>query len=86
MNIKKGDSALAEIIGSIILLAIAICFISIIYFQVLSTPGPGPETYVTIIGKIEKKDGNNTVAFENRRGETLGLNTKITLQIGGEYG
>jgi len=84
MKIKMGDSALAEIIGAIFLLAIVICVASFIYIQVLSNPGPGPETYVTIVGKLEKKDGNTTVVFENRRGEALDPDTEIILTIAGE--
>jgi hypothetical protein len=55
--------------------------------NVLSEDGPTPETYATIVGKMEP-EGNIpiTVAFENRRGETLGLDTVIILQIGGQYG
>jgi len=84
MKIKMGDLAVSEIIGAIILLAIAIVAISIIYVQVLSNPGPGPETYVTIIGKLESENGNTTVAFESRRGQTLGPDTEIILTIAGQ--
>jgi|GEM_PF-7056919 len=86
MNIKKDKKAVAEIIGSVVLLAIAVAAISVVYLYVLSDEGPGPETYVTLVGKIETKDGNTTAVFENRRGETLGLDTEVILQIGGEYG
>ena len=79
-----GDSAVSEIIGAIFLLAIVICVASFIYIQVLSNPGPPEETYVTLIGKLETKDGNTTVVFENRRGETLDPDTEIILTIAGE--
>jgi len=79
MKIKLGDSAVSEIVGAIFLLAIAICFVSFIYIQILSNPGPSPETYVTIVGKLE----NNNVVFEFRGGESLGLDTSVVLNIGG---
>jgi len=84
MKIKMGNSAFSEIIGAIILLAIAVVAVSVIYVQVLSNPGPSPETYVTIIGKLETEDGNTTVAFESRRGQTLGPDTEIILTIAGQ--
>ena len=85
MKNKRADKAVAEIIGAILLLAIAVAAISVIYVYVLSDKGPSPETYVTIIGKMEPNGGiNNTVAFENRRGETLGPDTEIMLTIAGQ--
>lgn len=86
MKIKTNNKAVAEIVGSVLLLAIAVAVFSVIYAQVLSDPGPSPETYVTLVGKMESKDGITTVAFENRRGETLGNDTNIILKIGGSYG
>lgn len=85
MKIKRGDKAVSEIVGSILLLAIAISIFSVVYMNVLSEDGPNPETYATIVGKMEP-EGNifNTVAFENRRGETLGPDTEIILTIYGE--
>lgn len=84
MKIKIGDSAIAEIVGLILLLVIAIATISLIYIQFLSNPGPSPETYVTIVGKLETEDGNTTITFENRRGEELGPDTEIILTIAGQ--
>jgi len=84
---KRKDSAAAEIIGEILLLAMAVAAFSVVYIGVLSNDGPGLESYATIIGKMEPEaDIANTVSFENRRGETLGPDTKIMLEIGGSYG
>jgi len=78
MKIKLGDSAVSEMVGAILLLAIAICVASGIYMQVLSNPDPGSEVNVTIVGKLES--GN--VVFELRRGESLKLGTKVILSFG----
>ena len=64
-------------IGVIFLLGIAISLISVIFIQVLSTPGPQDTTSVTIIGKIEE----NHPVFEIQRGEPLGLDTIIIIKI-----
>ena len=66
-------------IGVIFLLGIAISLISVIFIQVLSTPGPQDTTIVTIIGKIE----DNQAVFEIQRGEPLGLDTIIIINITG---
>jgi hypothetical protein len=82
---KRGDKAVSEIVGTILLLAISICVFSVVYLNVLSEDGPNPETYATIVGKMEPEGYIfNTVAFENRRGETLGPDTEIILTIYGE--
>jgi len=88
MKIKINDTAaVSEIIGAIVLLAIAVSVFSIIYINVLSDEGPSPNAFVTIIGKIGSNGNiNNTVVFENNRGETLGLDTNVILEVGGSYG
>jgi len=75
----RNNEAVSEIIGEIILLAIAISLISVIFTQVLSTPGPQDTTRVTIIGKIEE----NQPVFEIQRGEPLGPDTIIFINIAG---
>jgi len=79
MLIKMGDTAVSEIIGAVLLLAIAISIFSVVYMNVLSDDGPNPESHVTIVGKLE----NDDIIFEHRRGEDLGMNTNILLSIGG---
>jgi len=79
-NMKiKHDDAVSEVIGAILLLAIAVATVSVVYTQVLSDPGPSPETEVTIVGKLE----NGYPVFSHQRGEELGLDTKIILTIAG---
>ena len=80
MRIRKDNKAVSEIIGSVVLLAMAITIISVVYMQVLSEPGPSEKTYTTIVGKFEE----GTVAFENQRGETLVPGAQIMLRIAGQ--
>jgi hypothetical protein len=77
-NIRNRD-AVSEVFEAVLLLAIAVSIFSVIYLNVLSDPGPAPEAYVTIIGKMESGD----VVLEHRRGESLGLDTKVIFSIGG---
>lgn len=74
----KSNTAVAEIVGSVLLLAMAVAAFSVVYIQVLSDEGPSPEAYVTVVGMIE----NNNVVFEHRSGKPLGLDTSIILSIG----
>lgn len=79
MKNRRNTEAASEIMGEIILLAITVTTISAIYTQVSSMPEPTDIANVTIIGKME---GGHPV-FKLQRGESLGLDTKIILTIGG---
>jgi len=88
MPIKIGDSAVSEIVGAVLLLAIAIAVFSVIYMNVLSDDGPDPDIYSTIVGKVEGT-GDSTdaidVVFEHRRGEGIDINSKLSLLLEGKY-
>ena len=79
MSLIKNTNAVSEVLGAAVLLAIAVSSVSVMYTQVLSEPGPSPETEVTLIGKLE----NGVPEFSHQRGEELGLDTKIILTIAG---
>jgi hypothetical protein len=81
MKNPRKNNAVSQIIGEIILLAIAVITVSIIYTQVLAAPGPQDITNVTITGKIQ--DGHPE--FELQRGESLERDTKIYITIAGGY-
>ena len=81
MNMRQNNEAASQMISAIILLAIAILAVSIIYTQVLAVPGPQDIANVTIIGKIE--DGHPV--FDFQRGETLEQDTKMYINIAGDY-
>jgi len=72
---KRRDTAVSEIVGAIVLLAIAIAVFSVIYMNVLSDEGPDPNAYATVIGKME----NGHPIFEHQRGEGIDFNSKVNL-------
>jgi len=80
---KRGKIAASELVGTSILLMIAVSVFSGVYHTVLSEPGPSPETYVTIAGMLEPEGEEVHIAFENRRGESLSLDSIIYLTIAG---
>ena len=80
MKIKKTNGAVSEIIGTMLLLIIAISALSIIYFHVLSDDGPSPETFVKIAGKVI---GTNVI-LEHQGGEPLELDAKLSITIVGD--
>jgi Concanavalin A-like lectin/glucanases superfamily/Archaeal Type IV pilin, N-terminal len=79
MKNPRNTQAVSEILGEILLLAIAVTSISVIYMQVLSTPGPTDSANVTILGGIEK----GRPVFELQRGESLGSDTRIIITSAG---
>jgi len=82
MKIKMGDSAFSEIVGSIVLLAIAVSIFALLYLNVLSDNGPDSNPNVTIVGQLN----DNEVFFEHRRGESLGMDSEVIITLGGrEY-
>ena len=74
------NSAVSEIIGAVLLLAIAVTAMSALYVQVLSDPGPNPQTFVTIAGKL---DGSDAV-FGHRNGETVDVNSEVMIYVYGQ--
>lgn len=77
MKIKRAEKAVSEIIGTMLLLMIVIMFFTALYFQVLSAPTPTPPLIVNIAGTIEE----NCILLEHRGGETLSLDTEVSITI-----
>ena len=75
MNKIRQNKAVSEILGTVLLLGLVVASFSVIYYKVYSIPPPSYPPNVTIIGYIE---GNNLV-FEHQKGDSLPLDTKITL-------
>jgi len=78
MNRIKQNTAVAEILGAVLMLMMVISIFGVIYNNVLSMPPPSNPPNVTIIGRVE---GNNLV-IEHQKGDSLNLDTKITLNMG----
>jgi hypothetical protein len=70
----------AEIIGTVLLLGIAVAIFSTLYVVVFAYPFPTSSPNVTLIGTIE---GSNII-IEHHSGEALSLDTEIPMIIAGE--
>jgi hypothetical protein len=79
MNNKRKDKAVAEIIGTVLLLAVAVSVIAVIYFQVLSDEGPSPTNIVRVVGKGE----GGYIYLEHMGGDDINLDNSITYTIAG---
>jgi flagellin-like protein len=77
---KMGEKAVSEIIGAIVLLAMAVAVFSVIYMNVLADDGPTPDAFLTVIGKI---DDNFDVIFDHTLGEEIYINSPVDITIGG---
>jgi len=75
----KEKKSVSEVLGTILLLAVAVTVITIISYNVLNKEVYVEESNPTIIATVE---GSNII-FEHRGGERLGFNTEITVKIAG---
>jgi hypothetical protein len=76
-KIKQKNSAVSEVLDTILLLGIAVALFSVLSIVVLSYPFNPSTPKANIIGFVE---GNNII-LEHRGGEELGLDTKIIVTI-----
>ena len=75
----RNKHAVSEVLGTLLLLSIAVLAFSIIYFYISSDDGPAPQTYVYIVGDV---DGQN-LTLTHTGGESLDANDKISITIKG---
>lgn len=76
----KSKAAVTEIVGTILLLAIAIVLFTIVHIMVFSYPFPNIAPSVSIIGTIE----DDKIIIEHHGGVSLSLDTEILFQIGND--
>ena len=76
-RIKQSNSAVSEVLGTVLLLGIAVSLFSVVGIIVLSYPFQPLTPSANIIGFV---DGDNII-LEHRGGENLGLDTKIIVTI-----
>ena len=75
------EDAISVIIGTILLLGLAVGAMGIVYFNVLSDPGPGDAVYVDIVGTVH---GTNIV-LDHRGGEPLEIyKTNLSIIVFGQ--
>ena len=78
INLKNSNNAVSELLGTILLLGIAVAIFSVLYLIVLSQSFDTSEPNPTIVATIE----DNYIIFEHRGGEELGMDAEITLDLG----
>ncbi|HHH79584.1 MAG TPA: VWA domain-containing protein [Thermoplasmatales archaeon] len=74
------DSAVSEIVGTILILLIAVSAFATVQYIILSSPTPSSGMIVNIVSRVE---GTNII-LEHHGGQPLDLNTEISISIGGE--
>jgi len=78
MKLKRMDNAITQIMGTTLLLLIALACLSMVYTYVLSYPLPESTVYTEIIGSIEE----NNITLLHCGGDSLDLDTKIIIHKG----
>jgi len=82
LTAKRADNAVSEIIGVILLLAMATALFSTVYLFVMNDAldiSKNSPPSVTVLGTI----GGSDIILEHRSGETLSLDTEIMITISG---
>jgi len=80
MQHNRNCIAVSEIIGTVLLLFIAISAMAVIYYNVLADDGPNPKTIVRIVGHGE----GEYIYLEHNGGENIDLDNEITYTIAGD--
>jgi hypothetical protein len=76
---KISKIAVSDVIGTAVLLGVAVSIFAVVYMVVLSQPIPQTPPKVTLVGTVEGKN----IVIEHRGGEDLSLDTKITVSFDG---
>jgi hypothetical protein len=77
-NLLKNESSVSEVLGTILILGIAVALFSALYIIVLSEPFDSSEPYPTVVAFVE---GDHLV-IEHRGGDELGVDSFFTFSIG----
>jgi len=75
MKLRINDEAVSEIVGTVLLLAMAICLFSILSIIILSYPISASTPSADLVGTIE----GDCLLIEHRGGTPLRLDTKVLL-------
>lgn len=76
-QMKQSDSAVTEIIGTMLLIAISLGLFSVVYVSVLNVPYVPPTPTANIACLVE----GNDIVLEHYGGDPIGLQTKLLLSI-----
>ena len=77
MRLRINDEAVSEIVGTVLLLAMAICLFSLLSIIILSYPISASTPSADLVGTIEE----DCLYIEHRGGTPLRLDTKVMLSI-----
>lgn len=77
MKIKKNNNGVSEIIGTILLLLIAVSAFSVVYLNVLNSQEVTPTTIVNIVATVE---GENII-LEHRGGEPIDIHATLSYTL-----
>lgn len=76
---KRSNDAVAEIVGTVMMLGMAVSLISMVYISVLSYPFTPSPISADLIGSID----GNSIIIEHHGGDSLSLSTEIAVTVGG---
>ncbi len=79
MKRKLGHDSITELVGTMILLIIAVSIMAFVYFTVIGSLQNQEEIHVKISGKIQ----NGVVLLSHNGGENLDMNTQVSFIIAG---
>lgn len=77
------NDGVSEIIGTMLLLGIAVIIFSVVYFSLLSTPTPTVSSAVDMIAGVEEINGEYQIVIEHRGGESIDADSQLFVDIAG---
>lgn len=84
VKMKKSKEAVSDVLGTVLLLGIAISLFSVLSAIVLTYPVNPPTPTINLIGMIDRNNVtmDHYIILEHRGGDALSLDTKIGITIG----
>jgi hypothetical protein len=79
-QVVRKNKAVSEVVGTMLLLGIAISLFSVVYIFVFSLPPSEPLPNANLVCRL---DENNNIVIDHLGGESLSLNTTLVVTIGG---
>ena len=79
MKFKKMDEAVSDIVGTVLLLGMAVLLFSVLSYVVLSYPSTPSSASANLVGVID----DDYLLIEHRGGESLDLDTQVIIRISG---
>jgi hypothetical protein len=77
---RKGVS---EIVGTMLLLGIAVALFSVVYFSLLSAPTPVESPAIQVIASLDEQNENYNITVQHRGGDPVDANARFFVEIAG---